>query len=113
MTRPKGSKNKQPNENGGNPVIYDDDRALSRKEQETIIVFNKEDDYADIFTYQESWQSHLEKLGYQAFLTNQSGGKEYRIPKYMIKKPRGKRQLTEETRRKMAERLSKAREAKK
>jgi hypothetical protein len=39
-------------------------RSLSAYEQETIIGFNKAEDIATIFTYEKTWQKHLEgKLG--------------------------------------------------
>jgi len=36
-------------------------RRLSSYEQETIISFNKAEDIAHIFTYEKTWQKHLEK----------------------------------------------------
>ena len=36
-------------------------RRLSNYEQETIINFNKDEAIAHIFTYEKTWQQHLEK----------------------------------------------------
>ena len=39
-------------------------KGLSNYEQETIINFNKAEDIAHIFTYEKTWQQHLEgRLG--------------------------------------------------
>ena len=68
---------------------------LSREEQETIICFNKADKEAHIFTYEKTWQSHLEKkLWLKPIYKNSHGGKEYEIPKSRIKMPHAKRTLS-------------------
>lgn len=81
-------------------------RALSAYEQETIISFNKAEDMAYIFTYEKAWQKHLEgKLGLKPVMDNGFGGKEYQLPKNMIKPPRAPRRLSPSAKRKLAERL--------
>ena len=83
---------------------------LSAYEQETIITFNKEESIANIFTYEKTWQKHLEqRLGLKPVMNNGFGGKEYQLPKGLIPMPRVKRQYSEQTKKKMAARLSKIR----
>ena len=85
-------------------------RGLSAYEQETIINFNKEEKIAYIFTYEKTWQKHLErKLGLKPVMDNGFGGKEYQLPKGLIPMPRAKRQYSEQTRKKMAARLARIR----
>ena len=85
-------------------------RGLSAYEQETIINFNKEESIAYIFTYEKTWQKHLEqRLGLKAVMDNGYGGKEYQLLKGLIPMPRVKRQYSEQTRKKMAARLAKIR----
>jgi len=86
--------------------------SLSRYEKETIINFNEGEDEASIFTYNKTWQKHLEKrLGLKAVWDNGSGGKEYHISKKRIKPPRVPRvvKLTDEQRTKIGQRLAKYR----
>lgn len=65
---------------------------LSNYEQETIINFNKAEGVAYIFTYEKTWQQHLEnKLGLEPILDNGHGGKEYTIGKSRIKMPHAPR----------------------
>ena len=79
---------------------------LSAYEQETIINFNKAEDIASIFTYEKTWQRHLEKkLGLKLVMDNGFGGREYQLPKTMIKPPRAPRQLSDSARKKLTERL--------
>ena len=81
-------------------------RRLSNYEQETIINFNKAEDTAYIFTYEKSWQKHLEKkLGLTPVMDNGFGGKEYQLPKSRIKPPRAPRKLSTSAKKKLAERL--------
>ena len=85
-------------------------RGLSRDEKETIINFNEAEDIADIFTYNKTWQKHLEKkLGLKPYMDNGYGGKEYKIPKRMIRPPRATKKLSDEVRRKAAETMRKNR----
>jgi len=57
-------------------------RRLSNYEQETIINFNKDEAIAHIFTYEKTWQQHLEKrLGLKPTMDNGFGGREYEIDK--------------------------------
>ena len=68
---------------------------LTRYEQETVIRFCEAEDTADVFTYNEKWQRHLESLGFKPYRVNDFGGKDYAIPKHMIHLPRKKLELTE------------------
>jgi hypothetical protein len=79
---------------------------LSAYEHETIILFNKAEDTATIFTYEKTWQKHLEgKLGLKPIMDNGFGGKEYQIDKRRIPMPRAPRKLSDSARNKLAERL--------
>ena len=81
-------------------------RTVSAYEQETIISFNKAEDTAHIFTYEKTWQKHLEeKLGLKPVMDNGFGGKEYELPKSRIKPPRAPRRLSDSAKKKLAERL--------
>ena len=81
-------------------------RTLTSYEQETIINFNKAEDIAYIFTYEKTWQQHLEKkLGLKPVMNNGHGGKEYVLPKSRIKPPRAPKQLSAEAREELTERL--------
>ena len=81
-------------------------RALSTYEQETIISFNKAEDIAHIFTYEKTWQKHLERnLGLKPVMDNGFGGKEYELPKKMIRPPRAPRRLSDSARKELVERL--------
>ena len=71
-------------------------RTLSAYEQETIINFNKAEDVAYVFTYEETWQKHLEgRLGSKPVMDNGFGSKEYELPKSRIKPPRAPRRLSD------------------
>jgi hypothetical protein len=79
---------------------------LTSYEQETIINFNKAEDTAYIFTYEKTWQKHLEgRLGLKSVMDNGFGGKEYELPKSRIKPPRAPRRLSDSAKKKLAERL--------
>jgi len=81
-------------------------RALSAYEQETIISFNKAENIAHIFTYEKTWQRHLEgKLGLKPVMDNGFGGKEYEIEKKRIRPPRTPVRLSVEARAKLTERM--------
>ena len=83
---------------------------LSNYEQETIITFNKEEALAYIFTYEKTWQKHLEgKLGLKPILTNDDGGREYELNKKRIKPPRPPMKLSTKTREKIGRRLQQSR----
>lgn len=83
---------------------------LSKYEQETIINFNKEEKVAYIFTYEKTWQKHLEKkLGLKPVMDNGFGGKEYKIDKSRIKMPRTPRKMSDKQKKAGANRLRKAR----
>ncbi len=79
-------------------------------EQETIINFNKGEHVASVFTYEGTWQRHFEqKLGLKPVMDNGHGGKEYEIDKSRIRKPQLPKKMTDENRKRAAERLAKAR----
>ena len=83
-------------------------KRLSAYEHETIILFNKAEDTATIFTYEKTWQKHLEgKLGLKPIMDNDFGGKEYELPKSRIKPPKAPRRLSESAKQRLAERLPK------
>jgi len=88
-------------------------RGLSNYEQETIINFNKDEAIAHIFTYEKTWQQHLEKrLGLKPTIDNGFGGKEYVIDKKRIRPPRAPVKLSAETRKRLAKGLSNGRHQK-
>ena len=81
-------------------------RNLTNYEQETIINFNRAEDIAHIFTYEKTWQKHLEeRLGLKPVMDNGFGGREYEIDKKRIKPPRAHRKLSASAKKKLAERL--------
>jgi len=81
-------------------------KTLTNYEQETIINFNKAEDIAYIFTYEKTWQQHLEKkLGLKPVMDNGFGGKEYELPKSRIKPPRVPRRLSDSAKKELADRL--------
>ncbi|MFC1972443.1 hypothetical protein ACFLVE_03455 [Chloroflexota bacterium] len=81
-------------------------RTLTNYDKETIINFNKAEDVAHIFTYEKSWQKHLEnRLGLEPVMDNGFGGKEYELPKSRIKLPRAPRRLSDSAKKRLAERL--------
>lgn len=80
-------------------------RNLTGFEKETIINFNAAEELAHIFTYNRSWQRHLEnKLGFKPVKDNGFGGKEYEIPKDRIPMPRAKRRVSPEAQKRMVDR---------
>ena len=86
-------------------------RKLTSYEQETIINFNKEEKIAYIFTYEKSWQKHLEgRLGLKLVMDNGFGGKEYRIAKKRIPMPRAPRKLSAEVKAQRTKQLADARQ---
>jgi len=81
-------------------------RTLTNYEQETIINFNKAEDIAYIFTYERTWQKHLEeRLGLKPVIDNGFGGKGYEIDKQRIRPPRASKKLSTSAKKKLAERL--------
>ena len=76
---------------------------LTKQERETIITFNQEEETAFVFTYERSWQKQFEQnLGYKPTHQDGQGGREYEIPKKMIKMPRAPKRISEETRKRLA-----------
>lgn len=81
-------------------------RKLTNYERETIINFNEAEDTAVIFTYNRTWQKHLEKkLGLKPIMENGYGGKEYQIQKKRIRPPRAPVKLSPEVKARATERL--------
>ena len=81
-------------------------RALSAYERETIISFNRAEDIAHIFTYEKTWQKHLERrLGLKPVMDNGYGGKDYEIEKKRIRPPRAPVKLSPEARAKLIKRM--------
>ncbi|MFC1963115.1 hypothetical protein ACFLVI_00800 [Chloroflexota bacterium] len=74
---------------------------LTKQEQETIINWNDEESVAYIYTCNQGWISHLEKLGFQPNIVHKDGrkiyAKEFIIPKRMIRKPPLKRKNFQST----------------
>ena len=61
---------------------------ITRREKETIIVFNEADEEASIFTYNAEWQDRLQNvLEIAPIMENGKGGKEYLISKDRIRMP--------------------------
>ena len=88
-------------------------KGLSNYEQETIINFNKDEPVAHIFTYEKKWQRHLEgKLGLTPKSDNGFGGRDYELPKNRISRPRAKRVLSANHKKRLTTTLAKARKAK-
>lgn len=86
-------------------------RGLSSYEQETIIKFNKAEGAAHIFTYEKTWQQHLEKrLGLKPMMDNGFGGKGYEIDKKRIRLPRAPVRLSAEAGAKLADPLRHSRD---
>jgi hypothetical protein len=86
-------------------------KTLTSYEQETIINFNKAEDIAHIFTYEKTWQKHLEgRLGLKPVMDNGFGGKEYRIDKKRIPIPRVPRKLSAEAKAQRVKQLADARQ---
>lgn len=77
---------------------------LTRFERETLISFNEGSDVATVFTYNSKWQRHLEALGFKPYRENSFGGKDYAIPKEMIRLPRKKVELSVEEKARRVER---------
>ena len=86
-------------------------RNLTAYELETVINFNQEEKLVHIFTYEMTWQRHLEqKLGLKPTLVNDSGGKGYDLPKTLIHMPQAKRQVSPERKAALQKVLTKARQ---
>ena len=81
-------------------------RNMTAYEKETIITFNEAEDTAYIFTYNRSWQRHIEgKLGLTPLMDNGYGGKEYEIDKKRIRPPRAAVKLSAGARAKLTKRM--------
>ena len=80
---------------------------MANVEQETIIIWNRAEDSAFIFTYEPTWQKRLESLGCRLVSDNGCGAKEYEIDKKRIPKPRAKVKTSDAQRAASSERMSK------
>ena len=79
-------------------------RTLTSYEQETTINFNKAEDTASVFTYDKNWQRHIEKrLSIKPTEDNGFGGRSYEVPKKRIRPPLAPRNLSAESRARLAE----------
>jgi len=79
---------------------------LNKYEQETIINFNQAEDTAYIYTCSKSWMNHFEKvlkLKPKELFDNYAKG--YECPKVLIRKPSKTKQLSEEQKKKLSQRL--------
>lgn len=89
------------------------DVRLTTTEKETIISFDQTPAKAVIFTYDKSWQKHLEKvLGLKPTMDNGYGGKQYEVDKKRIRPPRAPRKLSAEAKKKLANGLKRRRQKK-
>lgn len=86
-------------------------KTLSGYEKETIITFNEAEDVAHVFTYNKTWQQHLEKkLNLAPLMDNEFGGKEYKISKKRIRPPLAPRKLSAEAKKKLQQRARELRQ---
>ena len=86
---------------------------LTNEERETIILFDETPDEATVFTYNRRWQKHFEqRLGIKPIGNNGFGGKTYKITKNRIPLPRVPRKMSPEQKKKLGQRLKKARQKK-
>lgn len=88
---------------------------LSLLEQETIILFNREEKEADVYTHEPSLKKKLDKLcktSPDVFVKredNGAGGVTYTLPKNLIsiRSPREKKTLSEEQKKALRKQLTK------
>jgi len=81
--------------------------SLSNDEKETIITFDETPADANVFTYNAKWKKHIEqRLGIKPYSNNGAGGRDYKVPKGLIRMPLTKRVYSPEQREKMAKRLA-------
>lgn len=90
---------------------------LHKEEKETIISWHEGSKEAIVFTYSKPIMKIMErKFGLKPIMTNDFGGKEYKIGKDRVKfnLPRkGKKKLTEEQRARLAKNLERGRATRK
>ena len=87
---------------------------ITLEEQETIILHNRADKTAEVFTYDPSTKTKLNKLckeypnHFRLTKKNGDGGNTYEFPKNLIsiRAPRAKRELTEEQKKVIADRFA-------
>jgi len=78
-------------------------------ERETIITFDEANPDATIFSYSKAWQKHMKDRFGMDGKPNGDGARTYTVPKSRIRLPQPPKNLTDEQRRKIGERLSKGR----
>jgi len=111
-----------PNIQRDNVVVPRDNVAIQRftkEERETILTYNEADGYWEIYTGVQSHIRKFDKLNYEVtnvdyYEDGTVAGKFYKVPKKAIsfRDPSKKRNLTDEQRLAMAERIKNAREKK-
>jgi hypothetical protein len=119
------------NNNDNNHLVKDDNNVqylakddgniqrLAKEERETILRYNEADGYWEVYTAVQAHIRKCDSLGYELtdvdyYEDGTVAGKFYKVPKNAIgfKAPNRKRNLTDEQRTAMAERLKAAREKK-
>lgn len=109
------------NNNGNNHLDKDDGNVqrLTKEERETILRYNEADGYWEVYTAVQAHIRKCDSYGYKLtdvdyYEDGTVAGKFYKVPKNAIgfKAPNRKRNLTDEQRIAMAERLKAAREKK-
>lgn len=90
--------------------------AISLLEQETIILFNRAEGEAEVFTYEPTLKRRLDDMvntftEVKRVSDNGAGGITYTLPKKLItvRKPRPKKELTDEERERQRERMAQLR----
>ena len=90
--------------------------SISLLEQETIILFNRAEGEAEVFTYEPTLKRRLDDMAdtfaeVRRVSENGAGGITYMLPKKLItvRKPRPKKELTEEERERQRKRMAQAR----
>ena len=90
--------------------------SISLLEQETIILFNRAEGEAEVFTYEPTLKRRFDDMAdtfaeVRRVSDNGAGGITYMLPKKLItvRKPRPKKELTEEERERQRKRMAQAR----
>lgn len=94
--------------------------SISLLEQETIVLFNRAEGEAEVFTYEPTLKRRLDDMAdtfaeVRRVSDNGAGGITYMLPKKLItvRKPRPKKELTEKDKKERADRLALWRSAQK
>ncbi len=90
---------------------------LPKHERETIILFNEEEQKAEVYTHNRALKSKLDRYCKDhpaefSLVSKGNGAATYSVPKRLvsIRAPRAKKEMTEAQRKDIAERLRKGRE---